>query len=124
MSVMLCAHRNAHSSVVGVFNEIIIIIIMGPLNIRAVASPRGGQEGQLASPPPTSDRTPREIDADPRRFSCRKNGGRFTVPICSHVLYAPTLRQMLHVSLRFNSTDTDGHNAIMTRFIGVGTAEA
>ena len=28
MSVMLCAHRNAHSSVVGVVNEIIIIIIM------------------------------------------------------------------------------------------------
>ena len=28
MSVMLCAHRNAHSSVVGVFNEIIIIIII------------------------------------------------------------------------------------------------
>ena len=37
----------------------------------------GGQTGQLP-PPPTSDRTPREIDADPRRFSCRKNGGRFT----------------------------------------------
>ena len=28
MSVMLCAHRNAHSSVVGVVNEIIIIIII------------------------------------------------------------------------------------------------
>ena len=28
VSVMLCAHRNAHSSVVGVVNEIIIIIII------------------------------------------------------------------------------------------------
>ena len=28
MSVMLCAHRNAHSSVVGVVNEIIIKIII------------------------------------------------------------------------------------------------
>ena len=28
MSVMLCAHRNAHSSVVGVVNEIIIIVII------------------------------------------------------------------------------------------------
>ena len=37
----------------------------------------GGQAGQLL-PPPTSNRTPREINADPRRFSCRKNGGRFT----------------------------------------------
>ena len=34
----------------------------------------GGQTGQLA-PPPTSDRTPREIDADPRRFSCPKKIG-------------------------------------------------
>ena len=34
--------------------------------------------GQLAPPPPTTGRTLREIDADPRRFSCRKNGGRFT----------------------------------------------
>ena len=42
-----------------------------------VASPRGGgKRGSL--PPPTSDQTPREIDADPRRFSCRKNGGMFT----------------------------------------------
>ena len=32
----------------------------------------GGQAGQLAPPPPTSDRTSREIYADPRRFSCRK----------------------------------------------------
>ena len=41
----------------------------------SVASPRGGgQTGQLV--PSTSDRTPREIDADPRRFSCRKNGDR------------------------------------------------
>ena len=41
-----------------------------------VASPRGGggQAGQLV-PPPTSDRTPREIDADPRRFSCPKKMG-------------------------------------------------
>ena len=36
-----------------------------------VASPRGG--GKLA--PPTSDRTPREIDADPRRSSCPKKMG-------------------------------------------------
>ena len=33
----------------------------------------GGQAGQLV--PPTSDRTPREIDADPGRFSCRKKMG-------------------------------------------------
>ena len=35
----------------------------------------GGKRGNL---PPTSDRTPREIDANPRRFLCKKNRGRFT----------------------------------------------
>ena len=39
----------------------------------------GGQAGQLAPPPPTSDQTPREIDADPRRLSRpKKKWGRFT----------------------------------------------
>ena len=33
MSVILCAHRNAHSSVVGVVNEIIIIIIITSTNL-------------------------------------------------------------------------------------------
>ena len=33
----------------------------------------GGKRGNL--PPPTSDRTPREIDAEPRRFSCPKKWG-------------------------------------------------
>ena len=43
-----------------------------------VASPRGGG-GKLGNLSPTSDRTPREIDADQRRFSCpKKVGGRFT----------------------------------------------
>ena len=36
---------------------------------------QGGQARQLAPPPPTSDRTPREIDADPRRFFCPKKMG-------------------------------------------------
>ena len=45
-------------------------------DILAVASPR---EGGNCPPPPTSDRASREIDSDPRSFSCRKNGGyRFT----------------------------------------------
>ena len=37
----------------------------------------GGASGAICSPPHThtSDRTPREIDADPRRFSCRKKMG-------------------------------------------------
>ena len=47
-------------------------------HVWAMASPRGGEAGQLAPPPPTSDRTPREIDADPRRLTCRKNGGMLT----------------------------------------------
>ena len=34
----------------------------------------GGASGAIC-PPPTSDRTPCEIDADPRRFSCRKKMG-------------------------------------------------
>ena len=40
-----------------------------------MASPRGARRlgGQLV--PPTSDRTPREIDADPRRFLCPKKIG-------------------------------------------------
>ena len=40
----------------------------------------GGAIGATCPPPPTSDRTPREIDAFPRRFSCLKKweGGRFT----------------------------------------------
>ena len=44
-----------------------------------MASPRGGgeQAGQLA-PPPTSDRTPREIDADLDIFMSKKMGDRFT----------------------------------------------
>ena len=33
-----------------------------------------GASGATYPPPPTSDRTPREIDADPRRFSCPKKG--------------------------------------------------
>ena len=38
-----------------------------------VATGGGGQAGQLA--PPTSDRTPREIDANPRIFSYPKKWG-------------------------------------------------
>ena len=53
----------------------------------------GRQAGQLAPPPPISDRTPREIDADPRRFACRKNGVGLHFKICSHVLHAPSLRR-------------------------------
>ena len=34
----------------------------------------GGKWGNLP-PPPTSDRTPREIDADPRRFLCQEKFG-------------------------------------------------
>ena len=40
-----------------------------------VASPRGGGGASGVPCPPTSDRTPREIDADPRRFSCAKKMG-------------------------------------------------
>ena len=39
-----------------------------------VATGGGGKRGNLP-PPPTSNRTPREIDADPRRFSCPKKMG-------------------------------------------------
>ena len=35
----------------------------------------GGASGATCPPPPTSDRTPHEIDADPRRFSCPKKMG-------------------------------------------------
>ena len=35
----------------------------------------GGGEASGATCPPTSDRTSREIDADPRRFSCPKKMG-------------------------------------------------
>ena len=41
----------------------------------------GGKRGNLPPPPPTSDRTPREIDADCRSeeiFVSEKNGGWFT----------------------------------------------
>ena len=38
-----------------------------------MTSPRGG--GKWGNLPPTTDRTPCEIDADPRRFSCRKKMG-------------------------------------------------
>ena len=39
----------------------------------------GGGASGATNCPPTSDRTPREIDADPRRFSCsKKMGDRFT----------------------------------------------
>ena len=34
----------------------------------------GGGASGATCPPPTFDRTPREIDADPRRFSCPKKG--------------------------------------------------
>ena len=50
----------------------------------------GGKRGNLP-PPPTSDRTPREIDADQRRFSYPKKWG-LVYRICSDVLHAPTLR--------------------------------
>ena len=45
----------------------------------SVASPRRGGGASGITCPPTSDRTTREIDADPRRFSCLgKMEGRFT----------------------------------------------
>ena len=48
----------------------------GPPVWHAVASPRGGGGGNGATcPPPTSDWTPLEINAGPRRFSCRKKWG-------------------------------------------------
>ena len=49
----------------------------------------GGGAGQLASP--TSDRTHREIDADPMIFPCRKKN--WGLQDLLHVLHAPTLRR-------------------------------
>ena len=59
--------------------------------------------GSGATHLPTSDRTSREIDADPRRFSCRKKWNRliglqYLLPrfICTDATAG-----VLHVSLRF-----------------------
>ena len=57
-----------------------------------MASPWGASGATCPlPPPPTSDRTSREIDADQRRFSYPKKWG-LVYRICSDVLHAPTLR--------------------------------
>ena len=70
----------------------------------------GGQAVQLATTPtphPTSDGTPREIDADQMRFSGQKNGGRFTG--FSVTFYSSlTRRGTLHdCTCCHDSTDTE-----------------